>query len=534
MPQQSEVQQFLPEAGPVIGKIETAAGPVFVTRADGSRAQLQIGDPVFQGDQLETGIGGRVGMIFLDQSIFAMAENGKMVLDEAIFDADAETGNLQVSVLHGVFTVVSGLIAKVDPDAMVVKTPVATIGIRGTQLGIDIADGENLEVVLLEEADGFIGEAIIANAAGIQILGQRFQVTSVVSRTQAPSPVRTADEAEIVATYGAALASLPLGGTNANSYGVELDAKFDIDTNAGGNTEDETGNYDAAPVRVVEEFAAAPEDAGLDTQGGDWIEAAPEEEIEAVEVLAVERHDFRVAVETASEEDVVVTEAADPLISDPVVTEPELEPELELESELEPEPELEPATDPVEDADDNAAPATLFAGSDFDDKLKGSSLDDLILGFDGDDDIKSKHGDDVIEAGAGDDKLRGGHGDDALFGELGNDRLDGGHGNDLLAGGGGDDVLTGGHGADIFVFNSDSGEDRITDFSLGDVIRLEGEELSLSDVTIAQDGKDTVITIGSGGAKIKLDRTEADQLSGYSVTGSADGIQIAFDSGLAA
>ncbi|MBT3396910.1 MAG: hypothetical protein HN423_06990, partial [Alphaproteobacteria bacterium] len=242
MPQQTEVLQNHPEAGPAIGKVETAVGPVFVTRADGSRAQIQIGDPVFQGDQLETGIGGRVGLIFLDQSIFAMAENGEMVLDEAIYDAEAETGSMQISVLHGVFTVVSGLIAKVDPDAMVVKTPVATIGIRGTQLGIDIADGENLEVVLLEEADGFIGEAVIANAAGIQILGQRFQVTSVNGRAGAPSPVRTADEAEIVAKYGAALAALPVEGTNANSYGVELGEKFDIDTSAGGNTEDETGN----------------------------------------------------------------------------------------------------------------------------------------------------------------------------------------------------------------------------------------------------------------------------------------------------
>jgi len=528
MPQQTELLKNHPEAGPAIGKIETAAGPVFVTRADGSLAVLGVGDPVFQGDQLETGIGGRVGMIFLDQSIISMAQNGTMVLDEAIYDAEAETGSMQVSVLHGVFTVVSGLIAKVDPDAMVNKTQVATIGIRGTQLGIDIADGENLEVVLLEEADGFIGEAVISNAAGIQILGQRFQVTSVAGRAAAPSPVRTADEAEIVANFGAALAALPVEGTKANSYGVEWDdEKIDIDTRAGGKTEDETGSYDADPIRVVEEFAAAPDDTGLDAPGGDTIETAPEDEIETVDVLAVERHDFPVAIDPASEEDVVdgsvedlVVEAADPVISDPVETEPELEPE--------------PETDPVEDADDTAQPVSLFAGTDADDKLKGSSLDDLILGLGGDDDIKSKHGDDVIEAGAGDDKLRGEHGDDRLFGELGNDRLDGGHGDDLLAGGVGDDVLTGGHGNDVFIFNPDGGEDRITDFTLGDVIRLEGEELSLSDVTIAQDGKDTVITFGGDGAKIKLDRVEADQLSGYSVTGSADGgIQIAFDSGAA-
>ena len=149
--------------------------------------------------------------------------------------------SLQVSILQGVFTVVSGLVAKVDADAMVIKTPVATIGIRGTQLGIDFSDGENLQVVLLEEADGFIGEAVISNGAGIQILGQRFQLTSVSGHAAAPSPVRTASETEIVANYGGALAFLPVEGTNANRYGVTAknfsEAKdeniFDFETGRG-------------------------------------------------------------------------------------------------------------------------------------------------------------------------------------------------------------------------------------------------------------------------------------------------------------
>ncbi len=94
MQQQTEVLQNHPDAGPAIGNIETATGPVFVTRADGSRAILSVGDPVFRGDQLETGIGGRLGFMFLDQSIFSTAENGKKVLDEDIYAAEAETGSM--------------------------------------------------------------------------------------------------------------------------------------------------------------------------------------------------------------------------------------------------------------------------------------------------------------------------------------------------------------------------------------------------------------------------------------------------------
>ena len=51
----------------------------------------------------------------------------------------------------------------------------------------------------------------------------------------------------------------------------------------------------------------------------------------------------------------------------------------------------------------------------------------------------------------------------------GNDTLNGGAGNDILFGGAGNDILTGGAGADQFVFlaNSNSGKDVITDFEAG-------------------------------------------------------------------
>ena len=51
----------------------------------------------------------------------------------------------------------------------------------------------------------------------------------------------------------------------------------------------------------------------------------------------------------------------------------------------------------------------------------------------------------------------------------GNDVLNGGNGNDILFGGAGNDTLTGGEGHDQFVFiaNSNSGKDVITDFQAG-------------------------------------------------------------------
>ena len=57
------------QAGPVAGKvpigtIDTASGLVEVVRADGSREKINQGDPLFQGDILETGADGSIGIVF--------------------------------------------------------------------------------------------------------------------------------------------------------------------------------------------------------------------------------------------------------------------------------------------------------------------------------------------------------------------------------------------------------------------------------------------------------------------------------------
>ena len=74
-------------AGQPIGTVETATGTVTAIRADGTRVTLQQGDSVYQGDVLETSGDGAVGMTFIDDTTFSLGEDGRMVLDELIYDS---------------------------------------------------------------------------------------------------------------------------------------------------------------------------------------------------------------------------------------------------------------------------------------------------------------------------------------------------------------------------------------------------------------------------------------------------------------
>ncbi len=58
-----------------IGAVETLTGTVVAIRADGTRVELEPGSPVYQGDTLETGEDGALGIILADETTFSMAEN---------------------------------------------------------------------------------------------------------------------------------------------------------------------------------------------------------------------------------------------------------------------------------------------------------------------------------------------------------------------------------------------------------------------------------------------------------------------------
>jgi hypothetical protein len=193
-----------------IGRVETVEGGVEVTRADGTKITLGHGAPLFSGDVIETAENASVGIVLADDSTLSLAESGRMVMDEVAYDPATETGNATISVVQGVFSFVSGQIAKVDPDAMVLRTPVAQIGIRGTKIaGVAAAEGQENTISLLPDADGFIGEISVSNSAGTIVLNQAGATTSLASAFQAPAKPVIVPIAQIQKQFSKALKSLP-------------------------------------------------------------------------------------------------------------------------------------------------------------------------------------------------------------------------------------------------------------------------------------------------------------------------------------
>ena len=193
-----------------IGEVSSITGTVKVTRLDGSNVNLNVGDPVFQGDTIETIDSGAVGLVFLDKTTLSLSEGGKMVLDELIYDPETGNGSMAVNMVEGAFSFISGEIAKTGPDAMTIETPVVTMGIRGTTVaGKAAVEGNENSFTLLQDADGGVGQISVSNAAGTQVLAQVGATTVVSSINAAPPAPIILSAAQIQANYGTALNVLP-------------------------------------------------------------------------------------------------------------------------------------------------------------------------------------------------------------------------------------------------------------------------------------------------------------------------------------
>lgn len=81
----------------------------------------------------------------------------------------------------------------------------------------------------------------------------------------------------------------------------------------------------------------------------------------------------------------------------------------------------------------NGLDATII-GTEDNDKIRGTSSNDVIVGLGGNDKIQGKGGNDIICGGEGDDKLYGNQGNDILIGGSGNDKIHGGNGFDTCDG----------------------------------------------------------------------------------------------------
>ena len=164
-----------------IGTVSRIQGEASATRSGATRA-LSLNASVFRNEILSTAETARLEVTFSDSTQLTLGERARLTLDTYVFDPAAGSGTIKFG-LAGAFRFVSGQLTKLASSDVSVTTPVAIVGIRGTDFWGGPIDDQALGVFLVE------GAVSVSNAAGEQILRERGQGTNIAAPGAAPGPV---------------------------------------------------------------------------------------------------------------------------------------------------------------------------------------------------------------------------------------------------------------------------------------------------------------------------------------------------------
>ena len=122
-------------ADAAIGYVKTLSGTAtLVSSGDESGRPLSIGMPLHEHDRVETGRDGQIGITFCDDTRITLGPSSRVDLARFIFKPVDKSYGFVLRLAYGTMQYLSGLTAKLAPDAMSIETPGATIAVRGTRL----------------------------------------------------------------------------------------------------------------------------------------------------------------------------------------------------------------------------------------------------------------------------------------------------------------------------------------------------------------------------------------------------------------
>ncbi len=130
-----------------IGTVAAVNRDMEGTPPDASRRALGLGAGVVENERVETSEVGSGQLMFLDQTTLSVAPRSDIVLDNYIYDPDQQTGEIAISMTRGALRFIGGRITK--KTEAIVKTPTATIGIRGGMAIIRVDPSGGTRVIQL-------------------------------------------------------------------------------------------------------------------------------------------------------------------------------------------------------------------------------------------------------------------------------------------------------------------------------------------------------------------------------------------------
>ena len=170
-----------------IGGVVESTGVGSLERESKQIVEGAVGTEIQLNDTAQTAKG-RMLIKFLDDAELSLIEHTKVYIDKIYYDPDPSKSKMVMKMALGTARFASGRLGMVDKSNIDIKTPTATIAVRGTDFTTTIDElGRSLVILLPDEYGAPSGEIVVSNEAGSVTLSQAYAATMVSSISTMPT-----------------------------------------------------------------------------------------------------------------------------------------------------------------------------------------------------------------------------------------------------------------------------------------------------------------------------------------------------------
>ena len=166
------------EGADPVGRVNKVQNEAQVVSASGAAAAV-IGMQVHMKDELRTGANARLQVTFRDNTVLTLGENARLIVDRYVYEPERGIGEAALRAAAGAFLFATGRMKSLKDKNILVSTPLAEIGVRGSEFWGGPIDGQ-YGVFLIE------GEITVTSQGGSVTLSGAGQGTDIPSALDPP------------------------------------------------------------------------------------------------------------------------------------------------------------------------------------------------------------------------------------------------------------------------------------------------------------------------------------------------------------
>jgi len=180
-----------------VGRNSAVKGEVKIKSIDQEDGrQAIVKEPVFLGDNVNSRIGSSLQVLLKDKSTFTVGPQCDMVIDKFVYDPEKNNNSLSAKVKKGMFRFTSGNVSKTNPDEIIVETPTATMGIRGTMVEVLVGP----EAFLCSKHENILVPGVPLDHAGATLVILRGPGVNHASQNRQGEVVITSGGTDVILT----------------------------------------------------------------------------------------------------------------------------------------------------------------------------------------------------------------------------------------------------------------------------------------------------------------------------------------------